>query len=80
MVAKRKSIYGSIISSVQLFLLQCNIRSDQSLHAPPPLLLPNPASYIGQHCDVTVASISLNLKDLRNGQDDAIIGLDDSAN
>lgn len=37
------------------------------------------ASYIGQHIGVSVASVPLNLKDLMENQDDAVLGLNDSA-
>lgn len=40
---------------------------------------PPSCSYIGQHGDVLVASVSLNLQDLRNGQDDAVLRLNDGA-
>lgn len=44
-----------------------------------PYHLPSCASYIGLHIGVSVASVPLNLKDLMENQDDAVLGLNDSA-
>lgn len=46
---------------------------------PRPHRQPSCASYGSQHCDGIVASVSLNLQDLRKNQDDAVLGLHDCA-
>lgn len=63
------------------FTLQWNTPSDQShpCPAPHPHHLPSCASYNGLHMGVSVASVPLNLKDLMENQDDAVLGLNDSA-
>lgn len=48
-------------------------------HVPRPHHLPSCASYIDLHIGVSVASVPLNLEDLMENQDDAVLGLNDSA-
>lgn len=75
-LATGNSIYCEIGGGFLFFPLQWNTSSDQSHPCPAPTTC---ASYNGLHIGVSVASVPLNLKDLMENQDDAVLGLNDSA-